>query len=156
MKRSLLFLCVLFFIGLTACEKTNYVEPNYENPNKAFIVTLDPNHWQQISNAKIAYDIPLKDLTEYYQLQGGVAVALSFDGEESYDVVPTTSDGLAYSVNYAIGWITIYADDPLADDNVQTIPPTGDVTAKIILTTTDYFDYQGLFKAPGVDFKQLK
>jgi len=156
MKRSLLMLCVLLIIGLTACEKTKYVEPTYENPNTAFIVTLKPSGWKRISNAKIAYDIPLKDLTEYYLLQGGVAVALSFDDEDSYDVLPTTSEGIAYEVNYAIGWVTIYADDPLADDNVTTTFPTGDIVAKIILTTTDYLDYQGLFNSPGIEFKQLK
>jgi len=156
MKKPLLFLCALLMIGLTACDKNDNVQPTYENPNTAFVVTLDPSGWERVSNAKIAYDIPLKDLTEYYMLQGGVAVALSFDDEDSYDVLPTTSEGIAYSVNYAIGWVTIYADDPLADDGVTTTFPTGDIVAKIILSTTDYLDYQGLFNSPSVDFKQLK
>jgi len=156
MKRPLLFLCALLVIGLTACEKNNNVQPVYENPNTAFVVTLDPSGWERISNAKIAFDIPLKDLTEYYLLQGGVAVALSFDDEDSYEILPATSEGIAYSVNYAIGWVTIYADDPLADDGVQTTFPTEDITAKIILSTTDYLDYQGMFNSPEVEFKQLK
>jgi len=149
MKKTITFLCAILIVGLTACTKTEYVQPpEVENPNTAFVLELDPSKWQRESNAKIFYDIPLRDLNEYYMLQGGVAVALSFDDEESYEILPTTSEGIAYSVNYTIGWVTIIADDPLADDGVTTNFPEGVIDAKIILTTTDYLDYQGIFNSP--------
>ena len=43
----------------------------------------------------------------------GVSVAMSFDGENSYDILPATFDGVAYSVRYSVGKITIYGEDPL-------------------------------------------
>jgi len=145
---------IMLATGLLACTKKEYIEPGeVENPNTAYIVTLDADNWQRVSNAKIKYDIPLQDLTDYYLLQGGVAVAVSFDGEESYDILPATSEGIAYSVNYGIGWITIFADDPLADDNVTIDFPGADMYAKIILSTTDYIDYQGIFNSPSPEFK---
>lgn len=158
MKKTLLFLSILI-LGITSCTKTEYIEPGpVENPNVAFIVELVPNDWERVSDAKIKVDIPLRDLTEYYLLQGNVAVALSFDGEDSYDVLPMTVDGLAYSVNYTIGWITIVIDDPLAEDVAVTPFPSGPVVAKIVLTATDFLDYQGLFNSPtpGVNFQKLE
>ena len=158
MKKTLLFFCAFLIIGITACTKTEYVQPpEAENPNRAYVLALEPNKWQRESNAKIYYDIPLRDLTEYYMLQGGVAVALSFDEEDSYEILPTTSEGIAYSVNYGIGWVTIIADDPLADDGVTTNFPEADIYAKIILSTTDYVNYQGIFNSPGSNtmFKNL-
>lgn len=89
-------------------------------------------------------------------LQGGVAVALSFDNEQTYDVLPTTFAAQAYSVNYSIGMVTIYIEDPIADDDIRIEAPSSDITAKIILTTTDYLDYQGLFDSPDLQFKELK
>lgn len=156
MKKIFFLLAGVFLLtGFSACNDDNDVVPR--NPNTAFIVTLDPQNWERISNAKIVYDIPLSDLTDYYMDQGGVAVALSFDGEDSYDVLPTVQEGISYNINYTTGWITIYAEDPLADDNVDIDFPTGTIIAKIILTETDYLDYQGLFKAnSGIDFKPLK
>lgn len=155
MKKHLLLICSLLLIGFSACDDDDNVQP-IENPNTAFVVTLDPDGWERVENSLLAFDIPLQDLSEYYMLQGGVAVALSFDNEQSYDVLPTTFGAQSYSVNYAIGLVTVYIEDPLADPNVVIDFPTSDIVAKIILTTTDYLDYQGLFNSPDVQFKELK
>lgn len=156
MKKHLLLICSLLLIGFSACDDDNDNYQPIENPNTAFVVTLDPNGWERVSNSLVAFDIPLQDLTEYYLLQGGVGVALSFDNEASYDVLPTTFGGQSYSINYAIGLITIYIEDPIAEEAVTVPIPETDIVAKIILTTTDYLDYQGLFDAPGIQFKELK
>ncbi|WP_118193309.1 hypothetical protein [Albibacterium indicum] len=155
MKKHLLLICSLLLIGFSACDDDDNVQP-IENPNTAFVVTLDPDGWVREANSLIAFDIPLQDLTEYYMLQGGVAVALSFDNEQTYDVLPTTFAAQAYSVNYSIGMVTIYIEDPIADDDIRIEAPSSDITAKIILTTTDYLDYQGLFDSPDLQFKELK
>lgn len=155
MKKHLLLICSLLLIGFSACDDDDNVQP-IENPNTAFVVTLDPDGWVRESNSLVAFDIPLQDLSEYYLLQGGVAVALSFDNESSYDVLPTTFAGQSYSVNYAIGLITIYIEDPIADDGINVPLPDQDIIAKIVLTTTDYLDYQGLFNSSDLQFKELK
>lgn len=157
---AFLLLAIAITMGFSSCTKTKYYDRvgEIENPNKAFVVTLKPSNWERVSNALIRYDIPLQDLTDYYILQGGVAVALSFDGDErAYSVLPATFDGLAYSVDYAEGWVTITIDDPLADDSINVTIPEDDIQAKIILTTTDYFDYRGFFKPEfkGFQFKPI-
>lgn len=160
MKNKILaLLSFMLILGFSACTKTEYVDrfEEVDNPNKSYIVVLKPNKWVRVSPARIRYDIPLRDLNDYYMDQGGVALALSFDGEASYDILPATFDGLAYSINYGIGEISILVDDPLGTDDIDVNAPTGDVVAKIILSTTDYVDYTGFFNSPSTqfDFKPL-
>lgn len=157
MKKTLLFLSIMI-LGITSCTETEYIQPEPAlNPNIAYVVELPANGWERVSNRMVKFDIPMRDLTEYFVLQGNVAVALSFDNEDSYDALPATLDGISYSVNYGIGWVTITMDDPLAE-NVNIPAPTGLVVAKIILSETDYVDYQGLFNSPnpGINFQKLE
>jgi len=157
MKKTLLFLSVMI-LGITSCTETEYIQPEPAlNPNIAYVVKIQPNSWERVSNRMVKLDIPLRDLNEYFMGQGNVSVALSFDDEDSYDVLPATIDGISYSVNYGIGWVTITMDDPLAE-NVNIPAPTGVVVAKIILSETDYVDYQGLFNSPnpGINFQKLE
>lgn len=137
----------MLIIGSAACTKTERIEP--DNPNRSYVVTMTSAKWVRESPSLIRYDIPLRDLTEFYMLQGGVAVALSFDNESSYDLLPSTFSAIAYSVNYGIGEVSIFAEDPLADTGVTIAIPSGDVFAKIILSATDFFDYNGVYKGPA-------
>lgn len=139
---SLLIGASLLF-GFSSCEDDNDVVPL--NPNVAFIVDLYPNDWERVSKSLISVDIPLHDLSDYYVDQGGVSVALSFDEEATYDVLPANFDGVTYSINYTTGLITIFAQDPLADEEVDIGFPDGLIVAKIILTETDFLEYQGVF-----------
>lgn len=148
MKKKIIYLLgFILFVGFSACTKTEYVDSGVE-ADRAYIVSLSPDNWVRESPSLIRYDIPLRDLTEYYFLQGGVAVALSFDGEASYDVLPTTFSAVAYSINYGVGEISIFAEDPLGDDRITVSVPEGEVVAKIILSQTDYFDYNGVYRGP--------
>lgn len=152
MKKNIIYLfSFMLIIGFTACTKKEYVDSGIapENPNRSTVVKMTPGKWVRESPSLIRYDIPLRDLTEYYLIQGGVAVALSFDNEDSYDVLPSTFNAIAYSVNYGIGEVSIFAEDPLADSGVTISIPSGDVFAKILLSTTDYFDYNGVYRGPA-------
>jgi hypothetical protein len=149
MKKNLLFLfSIVLIIGFSACTKTEYRDVVPENPNRSYVVTMASANWVRVSPSLIRYDIPLRDLTEYYLLQGGVAVALSFDNEDSYDVLPSTFEAVAYSINYGIGEISVFAEDPLADSRVTISIPSGNVYAKILLSTSDFFDYNGVYRGP--------
>lgn len=156
MKKKILFLLsFVLILGFTACENNDNFVP--ENPNRSFIVTLTPNKWVKTitvdGRQTVTYDIPLRDLTDYYVDQGLVHVALSFDQEGSYDVLPMNVDGLAYSINYTTGWITVTIQDPIDEPDIIVGAPTGNVIAKIILSKTDYFDYQGIFNNPSSEFE---
>lgn len=157
MKKTLLFLSIMI-LGITSCTETEYIQPEPAlNPNIAYVVELPANGWQRISREMVRFDIPMRDLTEYFMLQGNVSVALSFDDENTFDVLPATIDGISYSVSYRIGRISIIMDDPLAEE-VDVPAPTGLVVAKIVLSETDYVDYQGLFNSPnpGINFQKLE
>lgn len=156
--KNLIF--ILFSVALltfSACTKTEYITEyvESENPNQSYIATLVASNWIRVSPALIEYDIPLKALTDYYLLQGGVAVAISFDDEMSYEVLPATFDGLAYSVRYEKGFVIIAIDDPLSDDGVDVTAPTGNIKAKIILTKTNYNASSAMFNSPSTEFKSL-
>lgn len=150
MKKKILFLfSLVLIIGFSACTKTEYRDVVQENPNRSYVVTLTSGNWVRVSPSLIRYDIPLRDLTDYYLLQGGVAVALSFDNEASYDVLPSTFEAIAYSVNYGVGEISVFAEDPIADPTVTISIPSGNVYAKILLSTADFFDYNGIYRGPA-------
>ena len=131
-------LSIVAFLTLSSCEKTNIIENFYPNPNKSFIYTILSNQWVD-NGYQIYHTLNLPELTDYYIKQGGVSVAMSFDNEASYDILPATFDGVAYSVRYSLGKVTIYAEDPIADPSI-IVPLPAKVTVKIILSETDYVE----------------
>lgn len=129
---------IVALVFFSSCEKTNIIENFYPNPNKSFIYTIFANQWND-SGYHINHTLNLPELTDYYIRQGGVSVAISFDGEQSYDILPATFDGIAYSVRYSLGKVTIYAEDPIIDQNI-VIPIPDEIVVKIILSETDYVE----------------
>jgi len=125
-------------MGMYSCTKTEYV-PDPQLSSRTYVREIVANNWKRESNALIYCDIPLNDLKDYYILQGSVSVALSFDDEVSYEVLPATIDAVSYSINYTTGFVTIYADDPLSDDGVVT-PIPASVIVKIVLSDSEFID----------------
>ncbi len=125
-------------LTLSSCEKTNIIENFYPNPNRSFVYTIFSNQWTD-NGYRIFHTLNLPELTNYYIKQGGVSVAMSFDNEQSYDILPATFDGVAYSVRYSLGKVTIYAEDPLIDQSIL-VPIPDKVMVKIILSETDYIE----------------
>lgn len=131
-------LAIVLVFSLSSCEKTNIIENFYPNPNKSFIYVINSNQWTD-GGYLIHHTLNLPELTNYYMQQGGVSVAMSFDNEDSYDILPATFEGVSYSVRYALGKVTIFAEDPLADPSIM-IPIPNQVTVKVILSETDYVE----------------
>lgn len=140
MKKYLfLMIAVVGLMGMSGCKKTEVIETIM--PNKTFIYTVSPSDWELSDNrATLQHNINLPELEQYYLEQGNVSVSASFDNEGSYDILPSTFDGLAYSVNYAVGSVLITVKDPLADPNVTVEPPTGNIVFKIVLSESDYVE----------------
>jgi hypothetical protein len=136
-----LALSVMVLVGMvsfSSCEKTNIIENYYPNPNKSFIYSISTNQWVDNGN-QIYHTLNLPELTSYYIQQGGVSVAMSFDNEQSYDILPATFNGVAYSVRYSLGKVTIYAEDPINDPNIL-VPIPNKVMVKVILSETDFVE----------------
>lgn len=127
---------MVVLMAISSCEKT-YIT-NSPNPNKSFVYTIFSNQWTD-NGYQIFHTLNLPELTNYYIKQGGVSVAMSFDNEQSYDILPATFDGVAYSVRYSLGKVTIYAEDPLIDPSIM-VPIPDKVMVKVILSETDYIE----------------
>lgn len=122
-------------LGLSSCTKEYYDVV----PNKTFIYTIQPNQWaweQGVVN-QYFHDIDLPELTRYYVEQGIVSVSISMDNEVSYNTLPATIRGIAFSVNYTAGFVTIYGEDPLYED-VEIPLPNQAIKVKVTLSEADY------------------
>ena len=134
MKKALtLLIGFLVILGVSSCTKEYYDVV----PNQTFIYTIQPNQWVA-DGGSIVYDIDLPELTDYYVDQGVVSVYMSVDDELSYNILPATITGTAYSVNYTTGFVSIYGEDPIFDPNVEIPFPDRTITVKITLTDADY------------------
>lgn len=139
MKRFLFLLVGLSAtVALSSCTKTELIESDYV-PNFSYVYTIPQNQWAWDNGVtyQVYHDKSIPDLTDYYVLEGSVSVAISFDNEGSYDILPTTFDGISYSVNYTVGAVTIYAEDPLADPNIEIRLPDAAVV-KVILSDANF------------------
>jgi hypothetical protein len=67
-------------------------------------------------------------------------VAISEDGETSYDILPSTFNGIAYSVRYSVGQINIYGEDPINNGDFEVPIPNYDVVFKVTLSDADYVE----------------
>jgi len=137
MKKPLtLVVGFLAILGLSSCTKEYYDVV----PNKTFVYTIQPNQWRWDEGVRnqIYYDIDLPELTDYYVTQGLVSVAMSNNGESSYDILPSTFGGTAFSVNYTTGFVTIFAEDPIADPDYEVPIPNVAMTVKITLSDAEY------------------
>ncbi|MGV3761082.1 hypothetical protein [Parapedobacter sp.] len=136
MKKYLtLVVGLITIIGISSCTKEYYDTV----PSQTFIYQIDQNSWEWENDVsyQVFHTKTLPELTDYYLLEGGVSVAISFDGENSYDILPTTFNGIAYSVNYEVGAVTIFAEDPLADAGIE-IPLPDAAVVKVILSESDF------------------
>src|SRR5690606_999593 len=127
-------LALLFIVLLSAaCETTNV----YPSTNKSFTYSIGPDQWTD-HRYRIFHSLLVPELTDYYLKQGGIHVSISFNHEESYDILPATFDGVAYSVQYTKGKVTIFGEDPLLDPNIYVPKPTQTVKIKIVLTDSEH------------------
>lgn len=137
MKKHLIIViaAVLGLMTLSSCETTNV----YPNTSKSFIYTVNANQWVD-HEFWFSHTLNLPELTDYYVKQGNVSVAISFNDEDSYTILPATFDGVSYWVNYSQGQVIIYGEDPLFDEDILIPIPQERVTVKIVLTETDYIE----------------
>ena len=137
MKKPLtLLIGFLAILSISSCTKEYYDMV----PNQTFIYTIQPNQWtwDEGSTNQIYYDVDLPELTDYYVDQGLVSVSISVDDEASYNILPATITGTAYSVNYTTGFVSIYAEDPIFDPGFEVPIPNKTITVKITLSNSDF------------------
>lgn len=135
MKKYLfLMIALVGLVGMSGCSKD---DDSYYNPNRTFIYTINQDEWALNNDGSFSFDISLPELTDYYVTDGFVSVAISVDGESSYEIIPTTVDAVAYSANYAVGSVLIRGQDPIIDPEFPVNPPQT-VRVKIVLSDSDF------------------
>jgi len=103
-------------------------------PGVSYTTTVKTEAWLETSAGSGVFfvDLDFPELDADYFRNGSVQVAIQFGNSRRYDIVPATINNVHYSVSYAIGTVTLYAEDRLS----PPLPPD-DMTVKITLTDAD-------------------
>jgi len=138
--KKFLFSFLIGAITLTAFNSCTKEYNTYETvPSITMVYERNANQWQTFSSKDKYLDLSVPELTNYYVRQGIVGLAISFDGENTYNTIPATIEGIAYSFDYTSGSVRIYAQDPIYDDNV-TITVPANIFIKVSLTEADFVE----------------
>ncbi|CDS98628.1 hypothetical protein FM120_25745 [Sphingobacterium faecium PCAi_F2.5] len=123
MKRILLALLIggVTLTSLSSCTKEYITEENVYGDSYSYFANLSTGNWKQ-TNVNAYYDVPVADLTNYYLQDGYVSAAISFDGEKTYNILPASFEGISYSVEYAVGRVSVYAENTSGTDLLNKIP----------------------------------
>ncbi len=124
MKKSLLFISVLFIITASACKKESVV------PNRTIVYTLNSADWETSNGGRTytaAIDMP--EIDDYFNEYGGVLVYVSF-GDNVNEQIPQVYNGVSYSYITVPGQIVLEVQ---SSDGAGTITPPGRMKVKIVL-----------------------
>ncbi len=143
MKRLLLTLTIAAttLAAMTSCTKEYITEEYYDTvPAKTMVYekTATKYPWQGTDNAAY-FTLPVQELTAYYINQGIVSLAISPDNETTYQTIPATINGVAYSYDYKVGSVTIYAEDPIMEDGSRIEVPDN-LVIKVSLIDADWVE----------------
>jgi len=141
MKKILLAL----LIGTATLATTSSCTKEYYDvvPSITAVYTRTANQWgTQITNTQTGkyvtryVDLEVPELSNYYVDQGIVTLAISFDGEQTYNGLPATINGISYKYDYTTKSVRISAQDPIIDDVPVLVPEK--VVIKVSLTRSDF------------------
>lgn len=138
MKRILSILCcavVLFTVS--SCTK-QYISP--ATTNQTILKDVAASDWQlytdTTNNNKSYYaSISVSSLTKDWAKFGGIVVAISYDGGNTYEQLPEVYQNLSFSYTYNAGNVTIYAQSA---DGTSPLKPSDTIRVKIILVDSNY------------------
>ncbi|SDF32713.1 hypothetical protein SAMN05216464_11610 [Mucilaginibacter pineti] len=134
MKKILTLVCCTILLAATSCTK-KYVSP--ATTNRTIIYDKAASDWKAGTSENLGtyyyLDISGGDLPELdgpFQQFGAVLVYMSFDGGKTYEAVPETIGGYAYSFQHSVRNITIFSQSP---NEATAKNPDVDVTIKVVL-----------------------
>jgi hypothetical protein len=146
MKKILTLICCTMLIAATSCTK-KYITPGTTNRTIFYTVKggLAPaGDWAPFTDSGTgskAYqttlgstDSPLPELDSYTQANGAVLVYISYDKGATYEAVPETYSGTAFSFIHSKNSISIYAQSA---DGGTAVLPTSDILVKIVLVDSN-------------------
>ncbi|WP_259071809.1 hypothetical protein HDF24_09770 [Mucilaginibacter sp. X4EP1] len=135
MKKILTILGCVILLAATSCTK-QYVTPGQTNQTVyANVATTDWTLFTDNGGSK-SYQVPIQvqAISNNFAQTGGIIVAISYDGGNTYEQLPETYNGIAYSYTYNSGNVTLYAQ---SSDGTTAVQPTLPIKVKIILVDSN-------------------
>ncbi len=127
MKKLLFLFLGLSVIGVTACKK-EYITNTI--PNQTIFYTIAASTWKTTDGGKTyTADLTFKTSDIYQNQYDGILAFVSF-GNNLYEAVPQTFDGISYSYNVDNSLVRLRIQ---SSNGTGTITPPGSITAKLIL-----------------------
>lgn len=138
MKKALLLFFCAATVMLSSCKK-EVISP--ETTNLTILSDIFPNDWT-LSADGLSYftRISVPENDDFYNQNGSVVVAMSFENLNVYEALPQTYKGFSYRFTYEPGYVTIYLNDPYGQPLVAGDRPTFESTAKIALLDGQLID----------------
>jgi hypothetical protein len=130
MKKILFLLFIGIGIAATSCKKETIIGPNN---TKTIIKQVASSQWA-LTGDKVSYfvDLPAGDIDDYLQHNGAVLVYISYDNGTTYEQVPETYGGVAFSFSHQAGSVELVAQ--VYDGGTPTLTqPPAPMTVKIVL-----------------------
>ncbi len=123
------------FFALSSCTK-QYVSP--ATTNQTFYADVASTDWTPYTDNTGApsYSAPisLAQIDQNFAQIGGIIVAISYDGGNTYEQLPEVYDNLSFSYTYNAGNVTLYAQSA---NGTTAIQPTQAIKVKIILVDSN-------------------
>ena len=138
MKKALLLFFCAATVMLSSCKK-EVISP--ETTNLTILSDIFPNDWK-LTPDRLSYvvEISVPENDEFYNQNGSVVVAMSFENLNVYEALPQTYKGFSYRFTYEPGKVKIYLSDPYGQVLVADDEPTFESTAKISLLDGQLID----------------
>lgn len=135
MKRILTIFSCVVLLGLSSCTK-QYVSP--ATTNQTVYADVASTDWAPYTdnNGSKSYAAPITVnlIDQNFAQIGGIIVAISYDGGSTYEQLPETYNGIAYSYTYNQGNVTLYAQ---SSDGTTAVQPSLPIKVKIILVDSN-------------------
>ena len=135
MKKILTILSCAVLFAMSSCTK-QYVTP--ATTNQTFYADVATTDWtlytDNSGNKSYTAPINISALDPNFAQIGGVIVAISYDGGNTYEQLPEVYDNLSYSYTYNAGNVSLYAQSA---DGTAAIQPTMAIKVKIILVDSN-------------------
>jgi hypothetical protein len=125
MKRYLALLILPIMLLATSCTKTTNVVPN-----QTVFANISSSTWTTSDGGKTySAIVSVPQIDNYFNQHGGVLVYVTF-GNNTYEQLSETYNGIAYSYSHNVGQVEI---DIQSSNGTSTITPPGSLGVKIVL-----------------------
>jgi len=138
MKKTVLLLCSILLIGVSACTKTEYVEP--DSIIRTVHHNINANDWTSAEGgSKWELELNVPDIDGLIVDHGSVLVDIAFDqdanGEYIYEPLTTVFNGKVYRYDYSLE--TLLLDVKSATDDGVAIARPPAAKLKIFLVDSE-------------------